>query len=200
MILPDFSAGRTVIVAGGPSLAGFDWRRLDGERVIAINRACEVLPHADVLWWSDAGFARRHGRALADHPAPVKATGRRGREPVHRPPATHVFRFTGLDGFDPRPGCLRHGNGSAHAALHLAVSLGARDVVLLGCDMAHRDGRTHWHDGHGLLHRERTLTAQMLPHFAALAEPFRTLGVRVIVAAPSRIGCWPVVPPDEALA
>ena len=83
MILPDFSAGRTVIVAGGPSLAGFDWRRLDGERVIAINRACEVLPHADVLWWSDAGFARRHGRALADHPAPVKATGRRGREPVH---------------------------------------------------------------------------------------------------------------------
>ena len=44
----DWSGERCFIVGGGPSLRGFDWGRLRGERVIAVNRAFEQLPFADI--------------------------------------------------------------------------------------------------------------------------------------------------------
>lgn len=189
------------VVAGGPSLRGFDWRRLDGRQAIAINRACETIPGARIVWWSDVRFWRRHRDAILAHPAPLKATALRDGDGERFPPEVTCRRFTGVAGFDPRPGCLRHGNNGAYAALHLAASLGARRIVLLGCDMAYGpDGRSHWHNGHGFAHRERTLAEKMLPWFQTLAEPLAQRGVRVTVAAPTRIACWPVVSLDAALA
>lgn len=196
------SASAAVIVAGGPSLVGFDWSRLAGRYVIAINRAYETCPGAAVLWWSDERFWRRHAGGLLAHGARLKATAQRPLDRAPYPPAVSVFRFTGAAGFDPAAGCLRHGNNSGYAALHLAATLGCSHIVLLGYDFRHdADGRSHWHSGHGLLHRQRTLGERMLPYFETLAEPFALRGIEVVNANPdSWLTIWPRLDLDTALA
>ena len=57
-ILPDgsWSGRRCFIVGGGPSLKGFDFERLRGERVIAINKAFYDVPFADIVFAMDSPF------------------------------------------------------------------------------------------------------------------------------------------------
>lgn len=203
MIPPIFASASVYIIAGGPSLADFDFRRLAGRSTIAINRAHEALGSATLLWWSDPNFWRKHREALLAHPAPWKATGALNRRDlVDYPPEIVTYRFTGIEGFDPDPLCLRTGNNSAYAAMHLAAHLGARRIVLLGVDMQHGpNGETHWHGGHGLLHQERTLTEKMLPLFAGLVAPLAERGIEVMNANPdSALALWPRCTIDEALA
>jgi hypothetical protein len=49
------------IIGGGPSLKGFDFNRLRGQgRVIAINRALEYAPWADVVFFMDWKLYKRY--------------------------------------------------------------------------------------------------------------------------------------------
>lgn len=202
--LPRVLDGETVFIcAGGPSLIGFDWRRLDGRRVIAINRALEFVPGADVLWWSDASFWRRNRDAIMAHEAPIKATCQVDyRDEDELPQEIVQYHFTGGIGFDERPGCLRHGNNGGYAAIHLAAHLGAARIVLLGVDMKYGPaGESHFHGGHGLVHREAVLTELMLPHFEPLVKPLQRRGITVLNASPdSALRCWPRCSIDEGLA
>lgn len=197
-----FSGDAVAIVAGGPSLRGFDWERLRGIPCIAINRAYEVLPFAPLLWWSDARFFRNHRAGIDAHRAIWKATcqiGYHGADAV--PSWVTQYSFTGKDGFDPDLRCLRHGNNSAYAAMHLAAHLGARRLVLLGVDMRHgMAGETHFHDGHGLPHQEQTLTQLMVPFFSTLAAPLAEREIEVINASPdSALTVWPRCSIEEGL-
>lgn len=188
------------VVGGGPSLRGFDFDALPGDRTIAINRSLEALPAARVLWWSDWRFFRNNEAAILAHGAEHKATARRDKDPWGYPPGVTTYRFTGRDGFDPDAACLRHGNNGGYAALHLAVHLGARRIVLLGIDLAHgADGATHWHDGHGYLHRERTLTDKMQPYFGSLVQPLMERGVVVLNASPTGRLPWPTISHADAI-
>jgi hypothetical protein len=142
------------IVGGGPSLLGFDFERLRGKgKVIAINRAFEFIPWADILFFMDHRFYKMchdepekfkkwqefkgvkvflnlMGRKLDDCYS-VKSAGRRGVSPSLTKG-------------------LHHGNNSGHGALNLALCLGASPIYLLGYDMI-RDpsGRGHFHSGYG---------------------------------------------------
>lgn len=202
MIPRIFEGQPCFIVAGGPSLVCFDWRKLAGKNAIAINRAHEVMPNAQVLWWSDAAFWRRNQDALLAHPAPWKATCQIEYREGEVPASIHEYRFTGLQGFDADPGRLRHGNNSAYAAMHLAVHLGASSLVLLGVDMQHgAAGRTHFHAGHGIPHLQATLTGMMLPHFASLAPALAERGIPVLNASEqSALRVWPRCTIEQGLA
>ena len=202
MIPPIFAGHTAIVCAGGPSLRGFDFSRLAGRKVIAINRAHEFIPGADVLWWSDAMFFRRNRDAVMAHAAPYKATCQVDYAPGDLPPGVIQYRFTGSRGFDEQPGCLRHGNNGTHAAIHLAAHLGAQKIVVLGLDMRYdKHGRSHFHDGHGVMHAEVTLTRLMLPHFKPLADALAARGVEVINASPkSALTIWPRCSIDEGLA
>ena len=203
MIPPIFAGKRIAIVAGGPSLREFDWRRLDGWPVVAINRAHEVLPAATMLWWSDCLYFQRHSDAIMAHPAPWKITALRpGQDRFTYPKGVHVLTFSGADGYDETPGCIRHGKNGGYAALHVVAKYGPpRRVILLGYDFCHAPGgATHFHSGHGRLHQESTLQELMLPSFAGLVEPLARMGVEVVNANPdSRLTHWPRVTIDEAL-
>jgi len=191
-----------IIVGGGPSLWGFDFGRLAGLNVIAINRAYEFLPDAKVLWWTDSTFFVRHQEALEAHPAPYKCSALYD-YPAHLQPEWVTFyRFTGHIGFDHDPACLRHGNNSAYTAMHLAVHLGAQALILLGIDMTvPKKGPTHFHGGHGLTLLDKTLKEVMLPYFATLAPPLVQMGVSVLNASPnSALRVWPRCSIDEGLA
>lgn len=201
--IPRIFEGQAVaLVAGGPSLRGFDWGRLRGYPVVAINRALEVLPFASLLWWTDARFWRHHREAILQHRAIWKATCQVHYHESDALPAHIVqYRFTGHQGFDPDPRCLRTGNNSSFAALHLLGHLGTRRVVAFGLDMKHGPkGETHYHSGHGIMHQEETLTRLMLPYFASLAAPLAALGMEVINASPeSALTTWPRCSIEEGL-
>lgn len=196
-----FSGKSVAIVAGGPSLKGFDFGRLSHSTVVAINRAHENLPGASMLWWSDMLFWVNHKDAIAAHGAPVKATVDWDYPADMLPPGVSVYRVTGRAGYDPAPGCIRHGNNSAYAAIHATAQRGARKIVIFGLDMRYGpDGESHYHGGHGKVHEERTLTEDMLPFFETLAGPLAKLGLTIINASPnSAVTCWPRCSIEEGL-
>lgn len=207
-MIPRIFEGETVaIVAGGPSLRGFDFGKLAGANVIAINRALDYLPDATVLWWTDATFFRmpaqtdQDGRyhppvrdAILAHRAPYKATASLSYRPDELPAGIDTYELTGVFGLDDRPGMLRHGNNGAFAAMGLAAAqLGAARLVLFGVDMKFGPaGESHFHGGYPRPNRERTLHDLMLPHFGTLVEPLRERGVEVVNASPeSALTLWP---------
>lgn len=197
-----FDGAEVFVVAGGPSLRGFDWRRLDGRRVIAINRAYEVLPGAEALWWSDARFFRNHRAGLMAHGAALKATFAYLYEDDELPKGVLRYKLSGQQGFDPDQNALRSGNNSTYAAIHLAAHLGARRIVILGLDMKHGpSGETHWHDGHkGLLNPAHVMESAMLPLFSGLVGPLEQRGIEVVNANPgSALEVWPRIAVDQAL-
>ena len=199
-----FSHVQTVyIVAGGPSLRGFDFRKLDDLPVIAINRAYEVLPKARALYWTDGTFFREHKSNLHVHAAPVKAAARDmlyGYGRYENYPWVKPYELTGFRGLERKLGGLRHGNNSGHAALNLAHQLGARRIVLLGYDMYIDPDRDHWHDGYKIPMKDRTLRDKMCPFFLEIARELADEGVEVLNASEfSRIRCWPRLPLDKVL-
>lgn len=153
-VLPDGSwAGEPCfLLGGGPSLIGFDFERLRGRgRVIAINRAFEYAPFADVLFFMDHKFYQMcHtdperftkwqafkgfkiflnliGRKVEDVYS-VKSLGRRG------------VSYSLKSG-------LYHGNNSGMGALQLAMAMKAKPIYLLGYDMQYENGHSHFHNGY----------------------------------------------------
>lgn len=202
MIPRIFEGEPVIIVAGGPSLKDFDFDRLAGKNVIAVNRALEFVPTAQVLWWTDAKFWFHNSVKILAHPAPWKATCTINYGGIELPETIHRYRFTGHKGFDPDPGCLRSGNNSTYAAMHLAAHLGPSAIILLGLDMKHGPlGETHFHGGHGVLHLAETLTQLMLPWFQTMAPHLAERQIRVLNASPdSALTLWKRCSIEQGLA
>ena len=196
------------IVAGGPSLRGFDWRRLDGKQTIAINKALYTCPTAKVLWWSDDRFFEENRDTILAHKAPYKCTAYSDHVRFIYPDTIYAYRFNRMRGFDDSVSGISHGNNSGYAAIHFAVKLGAKKLVLLGYDFSHdKQGATHWHDGYFMEngnkrdHTEHTLERKMLPNFASLEIPLKQRRVTVYNAnKDSKLTCWPRITIEEALA
>jgi hypothetical protein len=151
---------RCFIVGGGPSLEGFDWSLLDGELVIAANRAFESC-NPNIIVSCDPVFTRwvkreqddgnglcspesmQHFRDLKCLRAIVKVNK------SNYSPGLNFLRFAGNDGFSSTlSDGVVCGRNSGFAALNLAVLLGASQIYLLGFDMQYRpsDNRAHYYD------------------------------------------------------
>lgn len=184
------------IVGSGPSLRGFDFNRLRGKRCIAINREFENVPWAEVCYFSDPrtygwyrqGLQRFKGRVITI--AKSSAFG----------PEVEKYANTGRNGLDFHPGRLRTGNNSAHAAVNLALHLGARTIVLLGIDMMPAaDGATHHHSGHPFPTKPEVY-AKMLPYWDTLAEAIKDKPIEIYNASHiSALKCFPKISLDDAM-
>lgn len=152
----EWEGQRAFLIGGGPSLKGFDFKRLRGERVIAINRAVEVCGFADVMVAMDA---RLHEWYVTG------ALGQTPRFKFENYKGLRVWLETGRDlpldvvlarnlGEEAWGGSLEeglgNGNNSGYMALNLAVLLGANPIYLLGFDMRPgADGGQEWfHTGY----------------------------------------------------
>lgn len=203
MIPKIFEGGDAVIVAGGPSLRGFDFKRLEGLPVIAINRAHEFLPHATLLWWTDAKYWRRSNESLLAHGARWKATGNLEYRMQELPRTIEQYLFTGPTGFDENHEHLRHGWNSAYAATHLAAHLGARRIILLGVDMRHDGAPTgrNFHSGYGTAVQPDDTLELWKTSFSTLAPIMAEKGIEVINgSAESALTVWPRMSPGDALS
>lgn len=148
------------IIGGGPSLRDFDFERLRGRgRVIAINRAFEYVPWADVLFFMDNKFYKlchdgpRYEAWLkfGGHKVFLDLMGRKYDDCYH-------VRSLGRVGLSKSIAQgLYHGNNSGVGALNLALVLKARPIYLMGYDMRHIGGHSHFHSGYGPGAREQTV-------------------------------------------
>lgn len=166
------------IVGGGPSLQGFDFSRLRGARIIAVNRAFEYLPFADILFSMD-------NRYYGEIRMTKEFRGFRGRKVWIN---TMNFHYEGVEtlkiydvpGMSPSVASgISTGGNSGYAALNLALLLGADPVYLLGFDFKAANGRSHFHPGYRFVSHPEKLDAWRA-RLEAVAPSILATGRRVI--------------------
>jgi hypothetical protein len=138
--------GETVyIVAGGASLKGFDFKKLNGKLVIAINKAFMHVPNISLLYWTDSRFYNWYKREI-DALTCIKVTP----SPSPRDLKSDIIHLRNSGGriIDMSPEKICSGNNSGFGAINLALKLGASKIYLLGYDMKHTSGKSHFHDGY----------------------------------------------------
>lgn len=136
-----------VIVAGGPSVS------INDCRTIGIARAkgkCSVIAVNDAVypcWFADRLHACDN-RWFVEHSGVPGFTGiKTSLEPVPFP-EVETLKNTGIEGYDPEPGCIRSGSNSGYQAVHLAAKLGAKKIILIGLDYTDDGARMHWFGTH----------------------------------------------------
>ena len=94
---------------------------------------------------------------------------------------------------------IGHGNNSGFGALSLAICLGANPIYLLGYDMSHKNGKSHWHKGHPLKQKEHTVQ-NFIKYFDKAAPQIAARKIKVINLNPkSGLNCFPKRNPEDVL-
>lgn len=175
--------GRTAVcIASGPSLTVEDCERVRGLPAIVTNTTFRLCLWADALF----GFDLKWWRMYIDE---VRAT-------------FHGKRYTASMLAAAKFGAEYYGGprNSGACALAVAMSVGAKRVVLLGYDAALDHGRTHWHGDHpaGL---ENAGTVSLWPdHFRVLAKRAERKGIEVLNASRrTALTCFPRVELEAVL-
>jgi len=184
-MLPDgaWKGQRCFIIGGGPSLKGFDFSRLFGERVIAVNRAYEACPTADIMLAMDRRVYNMITEGRLGEDAKRKFEEFKGLKVWMRDvPGAMLLRDAGGTGLTKtlRDGVC-NGNNTGYAALNLAICLGADPIYLLGFDMK-GDGQGHqawFHTGYQAEQGE-SVYKKFIGAFEKAAPEIKQRGVRVI--------------------
>jgi len=199
------------IFGGGPSLSPAQvaavraWRQLrkPAAKVVVINRSVELMPEADMLYFCDERWYREHVDAVQRF-----AGVRRGpvvtlenRQLEREIPGLTCLEKRGQNGIslDPRGVCT--GQNSGYQVLNFLLNLGVRRALLLGYDCKPAEnGRTHWHDGHGVATPPSVYPA-FLSRFREGARLFADAGLEIVNCTPgSALDCFRAAPLEEALA
>lgn len=180
------------IVGGGPSLTNFDWSQLTNKFVIAINRAYEVLPDADVVYFTDDTWYREHKAGLLKHSGLLIKGSTAIRGTIDK--SVQQYKLVHERGLQTKEGTLSHGSNSTYAAINLAgIHLGFKKIYLLGIDLQYNGKRTHWHDGHTRIDPESVYN-KMLKNFMAMGPLLKQHEIEVFnINNPekTRLQCFP---------
>lgn len=150
------------VIAGGPSLAGkFDFSSLKNQFTIGMNKTCIDYP-TNILFCWDYDFYQEMTTGYLD-----KKYG--------KPYLKSFLEFKGLKVFLAIPARIKYeygcyvvnrqyrervyydiaegiysGNNSAFASIMLAVSMGCKEIYLLGadCKIDEQNKKTHYHEGY----------------------------------------------------
>jgi len=190
---------RCFIIGGGPSLKGFDFKRLTGELTIAINRAFEYLDPSIIFYMDNETFYQdvlngQFGTEARDKfmttrclKIALNVFGHKFGYETYSIPETKKAGFTTEleDG-------LYHGGNSGFAALNLAICLKANPIYLLGFDMK-GDGsgkQAHFHSGYRMVQSDRVYKS-FKKSFEKAAPILDRLGIKVINLNPdSDLKCF----------
>lgn len=185
------------VIAGGPSLRGFDFSRLpDGYRIGANKSGW--LADCDAMVSVDRNFHKNFAKEIEGFDGDVYIAFS-GLQPLYA--NVTYWEFT-RDAFSWVPGTLA-GSNSGFAALNLAVLLGYRDIALLGFDFKWDDSRSHFHDGYPgqSKHVDRQLQG-WAKSFDQVSRPIRERGITVtnfVGPCGSRVTAFPTAPLEQAI-
>jgi len=182
--------GKTVhIVGSGPSLTGFDYRKLSGRTIIPVNHAYKKVPGYAFKVAIDANFFNREdaeaiGRGLTLSPA-------------HAAKGPGVINFRMASHFSAEPGPVYAYGSSGLATVTIALQGGAERVILWGLDYCFLDGRHHATQGE-FKHSQGEGREHI---FSAQASKFAVFPAEKILNASqaSRITYFQKVTIDEAI-
>ncbi len=180
---------RCFIVGGGPSLKTFDWSLFKGELSIGINRAFEKYDPS-MMFCLDPRFWGWIVRGDFGKEASEKYEAFKGMK-VWMNSLNFIFpdNIHVIDLKDLEP-C---GSNSGHAAINVAMALGANPIYLLGFDMkGDGKGRQKWfHDGYPNLQSESVYKG-MIEALNEDAPRIKKTGTSVINLTPrSALKCFP---------
>lgn len=185
------------IVGGGPSLTAFNWDNLNNKFVIAINRAYEKLPNAQIIYFTDPDWWQRHKDAIVEHGAALYR-GRINRKPDIVHPKVFEFQLLAEQGWSDDWGYLYHGINSTYAAVQVAYQLGFKKINLLGVDMKWRGKRTHWHSGHKRIDPQ-LIFQRFMHNFNNMVPELKKRNIEVInINYDTALKCFPVKSYKEA--
>lgn len=182
------------VLGSGPSLNRETAARLEGRYVIAVNNSYQRAPFAD-LFFNDINWFRKHRTDVERLPGRAFSTSYKAAQEC----AKVRYVSAEIRAEFPAPGIIRDGKCSGQKAIGLAVSLGARRIVLLGFDMREVDGRTHFHDEYR--NDASRYSDYFIPAFAGWRESAARIGVSIVNATPnSALTEFPVTSLDLELA
>lgn len=174
----------TYIVGGGPSLKGFDFGRLCGRTVVAVNDAAIHLPFATALFSLDAIWIEKRRDLIETFPGERYLAVPEDRNLDTLPTATYLKRLRRCNGLTTDRSCISvYSGNSGFGALNLAVHKESKRVILLGFDFCH--ARVHWHDGYEWSNSSNDqMYANWAQRFDEVAPQLRAMGVEVVNASP----------------
>lgn len=188
---------RCFVIAGGPSLKGFDFSILENELTIGVNRVYEKFD-CNILFAMDGRFYKWILEGKYGTEAKNRFLSFQGCKfwlDVSNLNLNNVFYAkaigrTGMS-FKLEDG-LYHGNNSGFGALNLAVALGANPIYLLGFDMKFsKDGSGHYHDGHPAAFKE-SMMKSFPKAFEMTVNMLNEKNIKVINCNPdSALKCYP---------
>lgn len=187
----DWRGETAVVIATGPSLTSEDVDYCRGKaRVVAVNDAYKLAPWADCLYATDARWWHWH-RGVPDFTGP-KWSLEHSAWGNHREryPDVQRLRNTGPGGLEHDPSGLKNGRNSGYAAVNLAYHYGATRIILLGFNMGHKGGRSHFFGDHP--NRTSSPYRQFIERFETIVAPLQKRGVSVInCSRDSLLHCFP---------
>lgn len=127
----NFNGKRVFVLGSGASLTGFDFDRLKGEKVVAINHSYKLAPH-DVHCFYDSTFLEEARGQFEWKNSKAHILAGRNAGPVASESVT-LFRRANFVTKQFRDG-LYMGYSSALPAVNAALIWGASEVYLLGVD------------------------------------------------------------------
>ena len=177
----DGHGGTVFILGGGASLRGFDFGRLRGRHVIAINALGHDAPFADILYFRDRLWLKDASNlALVSNWSGMVVT-----ECRHNSIPDHVHRIAAqpMEHFTVNRSPIKGGRSSGHTAVGLAVGVGFKTLMLLGFDCRLVDGRSHSHDRYRAADPSLYRNA-FLPAWRGWRGAAERIGARIINATP----------------
>jgi hypothetical protein len=173
------------IIGGGNSLDKFDFDKLKGKNVIALNSAYKYVDESAVVYWTDASWgANNEDKGLAAHPSKFKFTCRPRADQAIKldkrgAANAYLLNKTGDQGYDPNINNVR-GNNSGGNAINFAINLNAQRILLLGFDMGFTAGKSHFHNHHDAPVSNMTYPEVFIPSIESLAKEIKHLPVKII--------------------
>lgn len=179
-----------VCVASGPSLAKWQCRYIRDKavEVIATNTSFKAISPPAIVYGCDGIWWDRYARE-------VREAGFEGwtqdAEAAQKYGLKYVKAKSGR-GLCHDPMQIFHGANSGYQAIGLAYVLGASRIILIGYDMQHTRGKTHWHGDHpkGLTNAHGI--NKWVRNFDALAVDLAAEGVGVVnCTVETALTCFP---------
>lgn len=206
-VTPEWKGETAAILASGPSMTRAQADAVRGKcRVIAVNNSgidteCNgalvpaLAPWADILFAGDAKWWHCYKDRALKFP---------GRKVCLRPslpfPQVYSLKQSHKQVFDERPQFLVQGGNSGYMALHLAVHLGAKRIILLGFDMGFKGKQRHWFGNHPPRLNSRPNFTRWIHAFGKLAPVLQKKGIQVINCTPTTaLRCFKKAPLEMAL-
>jgi len=198
------------IIGGGPSLKGFNFLQLLGEKVIAVNKAFVNAPFAEIQFSIDRQFQDWLTNLEKGGPTMKRAweiwPEFQGHKVWLKVPGEIYqgnIEFVSSAGPEGISESLEEGifdgSNSGYAAINLAIALGANPIYLLGFDMKHDGGQSHYHEGYPKPQSEFQLSL-FVKKFNKLAKEVEKKEIKIINLNPnSALKCFDFGTMENAL-